>query len=75
MQKATYCIQCVPTFRTLPLKRIKAALFLSSEVVSRQKIFYQVDCLLALKVYHRKISTFIKKQNALANWASIKESI
>ena len=26
-------------------------------------------------VYHRKISTIIKKQNALANWASIKESI
>ena len=26
-------------------------------------------------ICHRKISTFIKKQNTLANWASIKESI
>ena len=26
-------------------------------------------------VYHRKISAFIKKQNALVKWASIKESI
>ena len=30
---------------------------------------------LNLMVYHRKISAFIKKQNALANWASIKDSI
>ena len=27
-----------------------------------------------LMVYHRKIITFIKKQNASANWSSIKDS-
>ena len=30
---------------------------------------------LTLMVYHRKISTLIKKQNAMAYWASIKDSI
>ena len=35
----------------------------------------KVDFPPTLMAYHRKISTFIKKQNALANWASTKESI
>ena len=34
----------------------------------------KIDFPLNLMVYHRKIITFIK-QNAMANWASIKDSI
>ena len=46
-----------------------------SGVVSRHNRSIKIDFPLVLMVYHRKISTFIKKQNALANCASIKESI
>ena len=67
-------IKCVPTFRALSPKRIKAALFLFSEVVWRQKKILQVNFPLTLMVYHRKISKFIKKQNAVTYGASIKDS-
>ena len=73
-----YFIECVNTFRTFSLKQIKAALFLFSEVVSRQKKFEQVDVPLTLMAYHRKVSTFIKKNKMLSQigqiW-QIKDSI
>ena len=39
------------------------------------KIEIQVDFPVTVMVYHRKIVTFIKKQNEMADWASIKDSI
>ena len=45
------------------------ALFVYSGVVSRHNKSIKSDFPLTLIVYHRKISTFIKKQNALANCA------
>ena len=63
------------TFRALSLRQITTALFVYLGVVSRHDISMKIDFPLNLMVYHRKISKSIKKQNALANWASIKESI
>ena len=57
-------------FRALSLKRITRVLFVYSGVVARHNKSMKIDFPLTLMVYHRKISTFIKKQNALANWAS-----
>ena len=65
----------VLTFGAFSLRRITTALFVYSVVVLRQNKSMKIDFPLTLIVYHRKISTFIKKQNTLANWASIKESI
>ena len=50
------------------------ALFVYSWVVSRHNKSMKTDFPVTLMVYHRRMSTFIKKQNALANWASIKDS-
>ena len=50
-------------------------LFVYSGVVSRHNKSMKIDFHLTLMVYHRKISTSIIKQNALANWASVKDSI
>ena len=50
-------------------------LFVCSEVVSRHNKSMKIDFPLTLMVYHRQIITFIKTQNAMANWASIKDSI
>ena len=68
-------MKCVPTFRTLSLKRIKAELFPFSRVVLRQKEYQQLNFPLTLLVYHIKISILIKKQNVMAYRASIKDSI
>ena len=51
------------------------ALFVYSQVVSKHKKSMKIDFPVTLMVYPRKISTFIKKQNALANWASVKDLI
>ena len=61
--------------RALLLRQIPTALFVYLQVVSRHSISMKIDFPLTLMVYHRKISAFIRKQNALANWASIKDSI
>ena len=65
----------VLTFRALSLRRIATALFGYSSVVSRHNKSIKIDFLVTLMVYHRKIGTFIKKQNALANWVSFKDLI
>ena len=59
-------------FRALSLRRITTALFVYSGVVSRHKPL-KIDFPLTLMVYDRKVITSIKKQNAMANWASIKD--
>ena len=59
-------------FRPLSLT---TALFVHSGVVSRYNKSVKIDFALTLMVSHRKISISIKKQNALASWASIKDSI
>ena len=57
------------------LRRITATLFVCSEGVSRHNKSMKIDFPLTLMAYHRKIGTIIKKQNTMANWASIKDSI
>ena len=50
------------TFPALSLMRITTALFVYSEVVSRQNKSMKIDFLLILMFYHRKISAFIKNK-------------
>ena len=47
------------------------ALFVYSGLVSRHNKSLKIEFPLTLMVYQIKISTFIKKQNPMANWASI----
>ena len=63
-------IECVNRFRALSLhykSELKRRCFFLPEVISKQQKFEQVDFPVAWMVFHRKVSTFIKKQNALAN--------
>ena len=60
------------TFRALSLRQITYALFVYSGVVWRHNKSMKIDFPAILMVHHRKVSTFFEKQNALANWASIK---
>ena len=63
------------TFRALSLRRITTVLFVYQGEVSRHNKFLKIDFNFPLMIYHRKISTFIKKQNAMAYEASFKDSI
>ena len=38
-------------------------------------LFIRTNLYLTLMVYHRKIGTFIKKQNTMANWGHLSDSI
>ena len=60
---------------TFGIRIVIEVLFVYSRVDSRHNKSMKIDFPVTLMVYHRKISIFIRKQNALANWASIKDSI